>query len=370
MDKIIRLSDPRSENSRYEVELEFAIKKVFSSGQYILGNEVETFEKNFASYCNSKYCISTASGSDSLVLGLRALGCGANDQIATIPNAGYYATAAILAIGATPVYIDICEESMTMSADSLEKTLSTVKDIKCVIVTHLYGAMVDMDILASLTKYYGAYLLEDCSQSHGAVFNGKCSGTIGDLGVYSFYPTKNLGALGDAGAIITSNKKVFENVTKLRQYGWSEKYRVELYGGQNSRMDEIQAAFLNVKLSKLNELNAARKLIVQKYYLVSLDNIKVFYSDGDNYVAHLAIIRVSSFYRDKLFEFLVENNISCDIHFPILDYKQPANFISDVFCEVAERIVDEILTIPCHPTMSETEVSYIIDKLKEFDKSL
>lgn len=364
----IPLSNPKKENDLVRTEIEAAFKDFVENGQYIIGQQVCLFESNFAKFCRTEYCVSTANGSDALTIALRSLGCKAKDKIVTVPNAGYYSTAAILAIGAIPIYVDINEQTMSMSVASLEKTLGENKDIKCVIVTHLYGAMVNVDKISDLVSKYGALLLEDCSQSHGAKYKGKYAGTYGHAGVYSFYPTKNLGALGDAGAIITNSDTIYGNAIKLRQYGWEDKYHVEIPGGQNSRMDEIQAAILNVKLPKLDSFNAVRKDVVERYASQRFKNIEVFNIEGESFVAHLAIVRTP--YRDRLKQFLISNGIACDIHFPVLDYKQRANFSNNTYCKTAEVTVNEILTIPCHSTLTDDEVTYVIEKLNEFDKTV
>jgi aminotransferase EvaB len=366
--EFIHLANPGKENRPYQSELEAILKDVLTGGHYILGDKVKLFEENFANYCLAEHCISTASGTDALIIALKALGCGVNDKVITAPNAGYYSTAAIRSIGAEPVYVDICQQTMALSVSSLEFVLQSTKDIKCIIATHLFGAVIDIVAIAQLACDYNVLLLEDCSQAHGAVYKGKFAGTFGDAGAYSFYPTKNLGALGDGGAIITNSQKVYDHALMLRQYGWSQKYNVVLPGGQNSRMDEIQAAVLNFKLGKLNELNSRRKQIVSRYASTPFNHIEVFNIEESNFVAHLAIVKTD--HRNKLKKFLLSNNIGCDIHFPILDYKQEANLLPHVSCKNAEYLVERILTIPCHPTMTEEELSFVINKLKEFDKSI
>lgn len=364
----IPLANPAKENEPYQYELEQILKNVVTSGQYILGQQVSLFEKNFSNYCGAKHCVSTASGSDSLSLALKALGCKENDKIITVPNAGYYSTAAIRSIGAIPIYVDICEATMAMSTTDLETILTNSRDVKCIVVTHLYGAMFNVDKIAKLAAAHEVLLLEDCSQAHGAKYKGKSAGTFGDAGTYSFYPTKNLGAIGDGGAVVTNSQEVFRRLFRLRQYGWSEKYKVVLPNGQNSRLDEIQAAILNFKLMKLDSFNSKRKSIVKRYASVPLRNIKVFNIDEENFVAHLAIVKTK--HRDELRQFLIDSGIGCDVHFPYLDYHQEVNFLKDVHCKNAEKVVNEILTVPCHTALSEVEISRVIGKLVEFDKKI
>lgn len=367
-DASIKLCDPGKENRAIKNELEGIFEDLLNSGHYILGEHVSSFEKNFSKYCQSEFCISTGNGTDALIIALKATGCDADDKIATVPNAGFYSSTAIKTIGAEPVYVDIDVNTMAMSSTHLETILKTNPDIKAIIVTHLYGAMVDIDKIVDLAKEHNVLLIEDCAQAHGAVYKGKYAGTFGVAGTYSFYPTKNLGALGDGGAIITSSREIHDNAMQLRQYGWAEKYNVALPGGQNSRLDELQAAILNFKLKKLDERNLIRKAIVKRYASKQFNHLTILNIDDTNFVAHLAVVRTK--YRNQLKSYLIESGIGSDVHFPILDYKQLTNYRSDIHCDNAERLVDEILSVPCHPEMTEEEISYVIEKLLEFDTSL
>ena len=215
---------------------------MLASEHYILGQEVQAFEQQFADYCGVSHCVGVGNGTDALELSLRVLGVQPSDRVAIVANAGSYSSTAVLAIGATPVWVDVDPLSMTMAPEQLAAVLAG--GIAAVIVTHLYGQLADIEALLSLARMAGVPLIEDCAQSHGARRHGRVAGSFGDLGCYSFYPTKNLGALGDGGAIVTSDEGLATQLRSLRQYGWSRKYHADAAGGRNSRLDEIQAAVL------------------------------------------------------------------------------------------------------------------------------
>ena len=360
------LANPSLDNAKYFPSLEKKIINILRGDKYILGKEVSLFQKNFARYCNSKFCLGTSSGTDSILLALKALNIKENDKVITAPNAGYYSTLSIKAQKAIPIYVDIDPNSMTISNSSIEKILDENK-VKCIVITHLFGFLANLDPILKLASKHNIPIIEDCAQAHGAKFKGKVAGTFGDIGTYSFYPTKNLGAIGDAGALITNKKDIYEALIKLYQYGWGDKYYVDMPFGQNSRMDEMQAGILNVKLKKIDKLNVLRKKIVNSYAAVNFNNLSVHNFKNDNFVAHMAIVRTK--YRNKLKKYLLNNNIGCDIHYPILDYQQHANLIKTQ-CNNAEQINKEILSIPCYPSMKSQEVNYVISVLKNFDSDI
>ncbi len=214
-------NDTRRLNDSISKELKDSIQRVISSGWYILGEEVESFEREFADYCGTRHCIGVGNGTDALEIALRALDIGYNDKVACVANAGYYSSSAILSVGATPQYVDVTWETMTMDPICLEQTIT--KSTKAIIVTHLYGQMSYMPQIMAVTEKHEIPVIEDCAQAHGAVLKGKKAGSWGGLGCFSFYPTKNLGALGDGGAITTSNEKHEKKIRQLRQYGWGKK---------------------------------------------------------------------------------------------------------------------------------------------------
>jgi dTDP-4-amino-4,6-dideoxygalactose transaminase len=343
------------------------IQRVVSSGFFILGPEVNNFESLFAAYLGSSHCASTANGTDAIEIGLRSLGVGQGDRVATVANAGMYATTAILAIGAIPYYMDVDMETMVVSFEEVNKA---VKDgVDAIVVTHLYGlAIPEIKDIALLAKENGIPLLEDCAQAHGAMRNGKKVGTFGDMGCFSFYPTKNLGALGDGGAICTSDQGLAESVKRLRQYGWKEKYSVESLGARNSRLDEIQAAILAYFLPMLDNSNSKRQAIAERYSL-EIDNPGVLCnpSNGEGYVAHLYVVRSKK--RESLKSHLHSLGVNSDVHYPIPDHQQVAikKRYEQIELKNTEQLSREVLTLPCYPEMNPSDVSKVIDAVNSWN---
>jgi aminotransferase EvaB len=357
----IPINDLKRHSDSISDELECAIERVISRGWYILGPEVEAFESEFAATCGVGHCVGVANGTDALELALRALDIGPGDQIATVANAGMYSTTAIKIVGAEPAYVDINPVSMTMDAAALAAALTS--RVRAVIVTHLYGQMADMPKLLEAADQIGASVVEDCAQAHGAVLDGRPAGSWGDIGCFSFYPTKNLGALGDGGAIVTADETLAKQVRLLRQYGWTSKYRPSLPGGRNSRLDELQAAILRAKLPYLEEWNERRREIARIYTdafqpldLVAPTNF------GRDYVAHLYVVRTS--HRDRLKTELAEREIRTDTHYPIPDYQQPSIRGSGSALwslPTTEQCCREVLTLPCFPEMTDAEIERVVD---------
>ncbi len=285
-----KINDLKAHTAPLAEALMGAVERVVNSGWFVLGPEAHAFEEEFASYCGARHCVGVASGTDALELLLRALEAGPGDEVITAANAGMYSTTAILAVGATPVYADVDPVTLTLSPQSVEGRITS--RTRVVMATHLYGRMAHMAGLRTLTERGGLALLEDCAQSHGASLNGRRAGSWGDGAGFSFYPTKNLGALGDAGAVVTSDAALARRVKSLREYGWRDKYIVSDRGGGNSRLDELQAALLRVKLGFLDRWNAQRKAIAQCYN-ATLEHPEIVTPpvDGDDYVAHLYVAR-------------------------------------------------------------------------------
>jgi aminotransferase EvaB len=337
-----------------------AVKRVMDSGWLVMGPEVKNFEQSFGNYIGVNHCISVANGTDALELALRGVGVKIGDQVATVANAGMYTTTALLAIGAVPVFMDVDLETRNATVAEVERVLEL--GVQAVVVTHLYGlAVPHVRKIAALCFAKNIPLIEDCAQAHGARVDGGRVGSFGDASCFSFYPTKNLGALGDGGAVVTNNHEIAQRVTQLRQYGWSSKYRVEVSGARNSRLDEIQAAILSVFLPKLDEANERRRKIAGKYSnSIQHSEIIVPEISGDEYVGHLYVIRTSL--RDKLREYLKEKRITSDIHYPIPDYKQPifGNRYIGFRLKNTEKLSQEILTLPCYPEMNDAQVHQVI----------
>src|SRR5207249_990429 len=257
----VPLNDLRRSNEPYVAELRAAFDQVVGAGSFILGRQVSAFEEEFAGFCGVAHCVGMANGSDALELALRAVGISADDDVITVANAGMYSTVAIRAIGARPRYVDVDEQTLTLSPQLLVSSLTP--RTRAVVVTHLYGRLAAMDAILRSLQPHDIAVIEDCAQAHGARQGEARAGSFGDIGCFSFYPTKNLGALGDAGAIATNDATLAARVRALRQYGWEEKYRVTMDGGCNSRLDELQAALLRVRLPHLERENAARQNIVR-----------------------------------------------------------------------------------------------------------
>ena len=261
--RMIALNDLARHHAPLRSELDAAMARVQDRGWYILGPEVEAFEREFAAYCGTGECVAVGNGTDALELSLRALAIGPGDEVVTAANAGMYATTAIRAAGAVPAYVEIDESTLLMDPAALAAGLGA--RTRAVIVTHLYGRLADVDALVRIARERGVALIEDCAQAHGARAGGGMAGTHGALGCFSFYPTKNLGALGDAGAVVTGDRELAAKLRALRTYGWGAKYHCTMEGGMNSRMDELQAAVLRVKLPRLDGWNRRRRDIAARY---------------------------------------------------------------------------------------------------------
>lgn len=340
------------------VDFSRPIKRVIDRHWYVLGEEVASFESEFAKYVGVSSCVSLANGTDALELALRGLDVKDGDKVVAVANAGFYGSTAIHAIGAIPLYIDVDSKTLTMSVVALAKALE--QKPKAVIVTHLYGQLADIDELVRVARQAGVPLIEDCAQSHGATRNGRQAGSFGNIGCFSFYPTKNLGALGDGGAIVTSDVDLATRIRSLRQYGWSQKYQVVVSGGRNSRLDEIQAAILREKLPRLAEWNNVRRSIAKRYNeaWASLPLVRPCSTESD-YVAHLYVLRVND--RHSFREFLKVRGIATDIHYPIPDHRQPAYPSSEVDqLEVTESACASVVSLPCFPGLTEVEVEQVI----------
>lgn len=352
--------------SSSRVALDAAIKRVLDRAWLVLGPEVEAFEKSFANYVGVSHCITVANGTDALELALRAVGVARGDKVATVANAGMYTTTALLAIGAAPIFLDIDLETRVVTATEVDRAIHL--GVKAIVVTHIYGqAIPDIFKISALCRASGVSLIEDCAQANGARISGKQVGSFGDAGCFSFYPTKNLGALGDGGAVVTNNAALAKNVSRLRQYGWSAKYQVELTGACNSRLDEIQAAILSVFLPQLDSWNARRREIASQYStLITHPKIVIPSVAGEDYVAHLYVIRSPE--RDRLREHLRKQDIATDVHYPIPDHRQPVfgNRFSDLRLPNTEKLAQEVLTLPCYPEMTQEDVGSVINAVNEW----
>jgi aminotransferase EvaB len=360
MTRGIPLNDLVRQSQLIHEELVSAVRRVIERGWYVLGSEGAEFEQAFAAYCGVAHAVGVANGTDGIELALRAVGVDKGHGVATVANAGFYASTSIRAIGARPLYVDVDPDTSLMSVDSLKRELAR-NAVRAVIATHLYGRLADVETIAAICRPLGIPVIEDCAQAHGARRNGKASGSFGDAGCFSFYPTKNLGALGDGGAVTTQDAGIAARVRELRQYGWDKKYQVSRAGGRNSRLDELQAALLLAKLPHLDRWNIDRRAIARRYANeIGNPRVKCPQDFGTDNVAHLFVLRCED--RDGLRRHLEARGVGSDIHYPIPDHRQPAYSASE-FDELpeTERLAKEIVTIPCFSEMEDEEVSQVID---------
>jgi len=345
-------------------EIEGAMRRVLDRGWYVLGPEVEAFEAEFAAYCHTQYCVGVASGTDALELALRALRVGPGDQVATVANAGMYSTVAITMVGAEPVYVDIDPVLMTRDPRALQAALTC--RTRAVIVTHLYGQMADMPAILDVASAAGVPVVEDCAQAHGARLHGRPAGSWGTAGCFSFYPTKNLGALGDGGAVVTSSAPLAGRVRLLRQYGWAPKYYAAVGGGRNSRLDELQAAVLRVELPHLDVWNEQRRRIADAYGRAFKSLELVLPAEhGSDYVAHLYVVRSPA--RDRIRAALAESGVGTDIHYPVPDHEQRVvgeRLTSNWSLPNTERSCREVLSLPCYPEMRAEALGAVISAVE------
>jgi dTDP-3-amino-2,3,6-trideoxy-4-keto-D-glucose/dTDP-3-amino-3,4,6-trideoxy-alpha-D-glucose/dTDP-2,6-dideoxy-D-kanosamine transaminase len=347
-------------------EINRAVSSCIDSGWYVLGTNVTSFEQEFAAYVGTEACISVGNGTDALEIGLKALGVKPGDKVITVANAGFYSSIGILACGAEPVYVDIDPDTHTMSSEALKKTINP--GIKAVIVTHLFGRLADIASLRGICGELGIPLLEDCAQAHGAILNGHMAGSFGAISCFSFYPTKNLGAMGDGGALCTSDPDIAGRIRTLRQYGWGKKYNVDFPSGKNSRLDEIQACILKVKLRYLDGWNDARRAIASQYQQ-GIDNPLITRKpavSGEGYVAHLYVLETQN--RSGLISWLKEKDVPCDVHYPVPDHRQRifGDTYKGLLLEHTEQACERVLTLPCFPEMTEQETDHVIEAVNSW----
>lgn len=350
-------------------EVDEKILDVLQSTQFILGPNVEKFEEEFARYCDTKYAVGMASGTDALALGLEALGIGHGDEVITVPNTFIATVDAISRNGAKPVFVDINPETYNIDVNKIKEKISS--KTKAIIPVHLYGNPVEMDALSELAIEYDVKIVEDACQAHGAIYKEKKVGSFGDIGCFSFYPGKNLGAYGDGGIAVTNNKEIAEKLKMLRNYGQSQKYYHDFIG-YNSRLDEIQAAILRVKLKHLDDWNDLRGIHAKKYneLLNDIDGIsKPSEQIHSKHVYHLYVIRCNE--REKLQKYLTSKGISTGIHYPIPIHLQKAyqhlGYRQGDF-PITEDYADRILSLPMFPDLTEEEIKYVARRIREINE--
>lgn len=368
-DSPIPQTDPKAAYLAQRREIDAALARVLQGGRYILGDEVAGFERAFAGYIGARHALGVANGTDALVLALRALAIGAADFVVTVPHTAVATVAAIELAGAKPLLIDIDPATYTMDVAELARVLAAPPGrIAAIIPVHLYGQAADLDAIVPLARRHGVPVLEDCAQCHGAALAGRRLGSIGDIAAFSFYPTKNLGALGDGGAVVTSDDALAERIRALREYGWRERYVSDI-AGMNSRLDELQAAILAVKLAALDADNARRAAIADAYDagLADLPLERPMRRRGASHAFHQYVVRSPQ--RDRLREALAQRGIGSNIHYPVPVHLQPAYRgrvgMGPSGLRESERAAREVLSLPIYPQLADAAVTRVVAALRE-----
>ena len=361
---MIKFADPKAQYEEYRAEIDGAISDVLKSDRYILGEQVISLEEEFCEYIGTKHSIGVANGTDALELSLRAMDIGHGDEVITVSHTAVPTVAAIESCGASPVLVDIDENHYTMNISHLQEALSS--KTKAVIAVHIYGNACDISDISAFCKSNDLKLIEDVSQAHGATFDNSKLGSIGDIGCFSCFPTKNLGAIGDAGLITTNNDDYAEKLIMLREYGWKE--RISQIQGRNSRLDEIQAAILRVKLRHLDEMNSKRVKIAN-LYKSKLNSVPLklpSHNQNVSPVFHLFVVQTEN--RDDLLKFLSDREIFAGIHYPVPVHLQPAyiNRIKTLDLAVTENIADKIISLPLYPELLKEKVENVIECINSF----
>ncbi len=342
-----------------------AIAEVMASSAYAGGPFVEKFEKHFAEFCQCRYAVGVGSGTDALWIALRGLGIGAGDEVITVPNSFIATAEAISQCGAVPVFVDIDEKTYTLNPEHLESAITS--RTKAIIPVHLYGHMADMDPIMAIAEKYGLQVIEDAAQAHGAEYKGRRAGSLGRAGCFSFYPGKNLGAYGEAGAVVTNDEKLAEKMRIFRDHGQHTKYHHNVIGW-NSRMDGIQGAILNVKLKHLPHWNEARRKNAALYNSLLADFEGVVLpceAEYARHVYHIYPVRLGK--RDEVLSRLAEKNISCGIHYPVPIHLQGAYAGSSRNKEsfpLTEKYAREQLSLPMFPELTKEQIHFVVDGLK------
>lgn len=362
-DHQILLANPKAAFEEHREEIQAAIDRFLYSGSYILGQEVKAFETAFANFIGLKHCVTVNSGTDALIIALKALDIGVGDEVITVSHTAVATVAAIEISGATPVLVDVDPKSYCLNPELLETVIS--EKTKAILPVHLYGHPADMPSIMRFAKEHGLFVIEDCAQAHGTSLNGQVVGSFGDLACFSFYPTKNLGAMGDGGAVLTNQSALAEKVLLLRQYGWRKRYISEIQGF-NTRLDEIQAAILNVKLPFLLDDNNRRRKIADVYSQALQGTGYLLPTTVNNAVHtwHLYVIQTDN--REDLSAFLHQNGVGCGVHYPQAVHQQPAyhnRLKGSDHLPITEELVPRILSLPMYPQLPLDDVERVCDLL-------
>jgi dTDP-4-amino-4,6-dideoxygalactose transaminase len=359
---MILFNDFNWETRILKKEINEAIQKVLDSGFFILGKELEEFERIFAAYIGSRYCVGVASGTEAIALALMAHGVSAGDEVITTNMTAYPTIAGIRQSGARPVVVDI--DGTTGLIEHHKIRAKITKQTKAIVPVHLYGQSCNLDEIINIATQNNLFVIEDCAQATGATYKGKKCGSIGDCGAFSFYPTKTLGAYGDGGAVTTSNEEIYSKLKALRNYGQTKRYYHDIHG-INSRLDEIQASVLNVKLKYLDPWNEIRREIADQYreMLHTVECLRE--EDYGKPVNHLFVVK--SDHRDALLEFLVKKEIQVFIHYPVPVNRQKAfDWQKEEVFENSGKFASSILSLPIYPGLEKSDLSQIIKTINEF----
>jgi dTDP-3-amino-3,4,6-trideoxy-alpha-D-glucose transaminase len=362
----IPFNDLRTAYLALREEIDAAVAEALDSGWYILGRQTTAFEEEFAAYTHTAGCVGVNSGTDALTLALRACEIGPGDEVITVAHTAVATVAAIRLAGATPVLVDVDPQTYTMDPQALEAAVTPAT--RAVIPVHIYGQAADLTAIQAIARRHGVFLIEDCAQAHGAMLDGQLLGSFGDLAAFSFYPTKNLGALGDGGAVVGQDTALLDRVRLLHEYGWTPATRyVSQLEGTNSRLDELQAAILRVKLRYLDAQNDARRALAATYAeVLPAAVVRPHERPGATHVYHLYVVRVPQ--RDQLRRSLEAAGIGTAIHYPVPVHRQPA-YGRDVVrygpMPVTERLAGEILSLPLYPTLTAAQVERVATTLTQ-----
>lgn len=364
----VKFVDLKREYYSIKGEVDKAVQDVLDSTRFIGGENVERFERKFAKFCDVKYAAAVGSGTDALKLVVQAIGINSGEVI-TVPNTFISTVDSIYYNDATPIFVDIKEKTYNINVDNVEEKIT--KKTKMILPVHLFGQMCLMDQIMEIADKYGVVVLEDACQAHGAEYKGKRAGSFGDAACFSFYPSKNIGAYGDAGIIVTNNKELCEKIKMMRNYGQSQKYHHD-FPGYNSRMDALQAAILLVKMKYVEKWNKMRRKNAKLYneLLTEIKGVITPFEHKDcKHVYYVYVIRVKK--RDKLREFLKSKGVESGVHYPIPIHLLKAYSylgLGPGSFPVAERVAKEILSLPMFPLLKEEEIQYVVDCIKEFVK--
>lgn len=346
-------------------QLDSAFARVLDSGWFVMGPEHNALEAELAAYAGVSDAIAVANGTDALALALAGVGVAAGDLVATVANAGGYSSAAIRRLGAQALYVDVDPQSLLLDLTALDAALeSPAGRPKAIVVTHLFGQLVPMQGIRAWAEANDVLVIEDCAQAFGARDGDRRAGSWGHAAAVSFYPTKNLGALGDAGAVLTQHAEIAERVRRLRQYGWGAKYRIDIPGGTNSRLDELQAAVLRLRLERLDERTERRRQILARYREALGDGPVRFVGGGaPDEVGHLAVLLTDD--RQRVRQLFADAHIGTDVHYPIPDHLQVGLEAAPVSLPVTESAAERVLSVPLFPELTDDEVAHVERVLRE-----